>query len=270
MPGDSDKQPDDILYDVAAGVATITLNRPEKLNVTTAGMLGRLRQALEGAADDAAVRVVLLTGAGRGFCAGQDLGDRQVTGGADSPPNLAESLETLYNPIIRRIVTMPKPVIAAVNGVAAGAGANIALACDIVVAARSARFVEVFSRLGLIPDAGGTWALPRLVGRARALGAAILAEPVGADQAKEWGMIWDVVQDDELAGHTGEMALGLARGPTYGYGLIKHAMLASSTATLEEQLALERDLQGKAGDSADYREGVNAFMEKRPPEFEGR
>lgn len=261
---------DDIMYEVDAGVATITLNRPEKLNATTASMLRELQGALTIAADTASVRSVVITGAGRGFCAGQDLGDRQVAGDDATPPNLAESLDTLYNPVVRAMTTMTKPVVGAVNGVAAGAGANLALACDIVIAARSATFIEVFSRIGLIPDAGGTWMLPRLIGRARALGVALLAEPIPAEQALEWGLIWEVVDDAELMAHTRDLARQLAAGPTTGYGRIKRALLAATAPSLDEHLDLERDLQGEASRSRDYREGVNAFLEKRDPQFEGR
>jgi 2-(1,2-epoxy-1,2-dihydrophenyl)acetyl-CoA isomerase len=261
---------DEIIYEVDSGVATITLNRPQKLNATTASMLLLLQEAVGAAAEADHVRAVLVTGAGRGFCAGQDLGDRQVAGDASTPPDLAESLDTLYNPIVRAITTMPKPVVCGVNGVAAGAGANLALACDIVIAARSAKFVEVFSRIGLIPDAGGTWVLPRLIGRARAMGTALLAEPIPAEQAREWGLIWDVVDDDALGERARSVAMELAQGPTRGYGYIKRAFLAATAPSLDVHLDLERDLQGEAGRSADYREGVDAFFEKRDPRFEGR
>lgn len=262
-----------ILVRVADGVATVTLNRPDKLNSFTADMLVALREALESAGRDDAVRAVLLTGAGRGFCAGQDLQDRAVSAvgpGDTAPPDLSESLENRYNPIIRLITSMPKPVVCAVNGVAAGAGANLAIACDIVIAARSAKFIEVFSNIGLIPDAGGTWFLPRLVGRSRAMGLAMLAHRLSAEEAAEWGLIWAVVDDDQLMEEAGAVASRFAVGPTTGYGLIKQAMLASATNSLDEQLNLERDLQGEAGRSADYAEGVRAFFEKRTPEFEGR
>jgi 2-(1,2-epoxy-1,2-dihydrophenyl)acetyl-CoA isomerase len=261
---------DEIVYEVDSGVATITLNRPEKLNATTASMLLQLQEAFAAAAAADEVRAVLMTGAGRGFCAGQDLGDRQVAGDGSRAPDLAESLDTLYNPIVRAITTMPKPVVGAVNGVAAGAGANLAFACDIVIAARSAKFIEVFSRIGLIPDAGGTWLLPRLIGRGRAMGAALLAEPIPAETALDWGLIWEVVEDDDLLDHARSLARQLARGPTRGYGYIKQALLAATAPSLDVHLDLERDLQGEAGRSADYREGVDAFLEKRDPRFEGR
>jgi len=187
-----------VLVSLDAGVETITLNRPEKLNALTAEMHQRLRDALERAADDAAVRAVLITGAGRGFCTGQDLAERDVSPGA-APIDLSVSLGSHYNPLIRRMRALPKPIVCAVNGVAAGAGANIALAADIVIAARSASFVQAFSRIGLVPDSGGTWILPRLVGSARATGLALLAEKLGAEEAERWGLIWKAVDDDQLA-----------------------------------------------------------------------
>lgn len=258
-----------ISYQSTDDVATITLNRPDKLNAFTTAMLGQFTAALQRASDDEAVRAVVITGAGRGFCAGQDLGDRAVAA-SDEAPDLGESLENRYNPIVRAIRAMPKPVIMAVNGVAAGAGANIALAGDIVIAARSARFIQSFARIGLLPDSGGTFVLPRTLGRARAMGLALLGEALDASTAAQWGLIWDVVDDEDLSAVTAELALRLAAGPTAGYAKIKQAINAASVNTLDDQLDLERDLQREAGRSRDYAEGVAAFMEKRPPRFEGR
>ena len=258
-----------VLVSVDAGVETITLNRPEKLNALNPEMLQHLRAALERAADDAAIRAVMLTGSGRGFCTGQDLSERDVRPGAP-PIDLSVSLGAYYNPLIRRLRALPKPIVCAVNGVAAGAGANLALACDLVVAARSASFVQAFSRLGLVPDAGGSYFLPRLVGTARAMGLALLAEKLSAEQAAQWGLIWKVVDDEALAGEAQAIAATLATGPTKGYGLLKRALYDSAGNSLDAQLDLERDLQREAGLSEDYREGVTAFKEKRAPRFKGK
>jgi len=258
-----------ILLAIADGVATITLNRPDRLNSFTAAMHDELREALSEVADDASVRCLLLTGAGRGFCAGQDLSDRAVAPGTQGP-DLGASIETNYNPLVRSLRALRMPVICAVNGVAAGAGANLALACDIVLAARSASFIQAFCKIGLIPDSGGTWTLPRLVGHARAMGLAMLGDKVGAEQAEAWGMIWKAVDDDRLAEESLALARHLATQPTHGLALIKQAMNASSTNDLDTQLDLERDLQREAGHSNDYREGVAAFVAKRAPRFEGK
>jgi 2-(1,2-epoxy-1,2-dihydrophenyl)acetyl-CoA isomerase len=258
-----------VLVSFDSGVLQVTLNRPEKLNALNPEMHKLLRQALERAAEEREVRAVLLTGAGRGFCAGQDLSERDVSPGA-APIDLSVSLGSYYNPLVRRLRALPKPVLCAVNGVAAGAGANLALACDIVIAARAAFFIESFSRLGLVPDAGGTWILPRLVGSARAMGLALLGEKLSAEQAVEWGLIWKVVDDAVLLSQGMELAKQLANGPTRGYGLTKKAMHASSANSLDAQLELERDLQREAGFSEDYREGVAAFKEKRSPRFKGK
>lgn len=251
-----------------AGYRIVTLDRPEKLNATTAGMLRALRAAFEDAAADRACRAVLLTGAGRGFCAGQDLSAVNTLDPATA--DLGALVEELYNPLIRLIRAHPLPVVCAVNGIAAGAGANLALACDIVLAARSASFVQAFARIALIPDAGGTWILPRLVGDARARALALLAEKITADQAAAWGMIWRVVEDEALMEEAEKLAAYLAQQPTATLGLIKQALNASSTNGLDAQLALERDLQRQAGQSGDYAEGARAFLEKRAPRFTGR
>lgn len=257
-----------VLCEIGDGVAVITLNRPDKLNAFNEEMHLALRAALERAEADESVRALLLTGAGRGFCTGQDLGDRNVSG--DAELDLGHTLETFYNPLIRKLRGLPLPVICAVNGVAAGAGANIALACDIVLAARSAKFVQAFCRLGLVPDSGGTYSLPRLVGEARAKGLALLGEALTAEQAEAWGLIWRAVDDDGLMEEARKLARHLATQPTKGLGFIKQAIQASPDNDLDAQLDLERDLQRQAGRSADYREGVAAFMAKRAPVFQGR
>ena len=257
-----------VLCEIGDGVAVITLNRPDKLNAFNEEMHLALRAALERAEADESVRALLLTGVGRGFCTGQDLGDRNVSG--DAELDLGHTLETFYNPLIRKLRGLPLPVICAVNGVAAGAGANIALACDIVLAARSAKFVQAFCRLGLVPDSGGTYSLPRLVGEARAKGLALLGEALTAEQAEAWGLIWRAVDDDGLMEEARKLARHLATQPTKGLGFIKQAIQASPDNDLDAQLDLERDLQRQAGRSADYREGVAAFMAKRAPVFQGR
>jgi len=258
-----------ILVSRDAGVLSLTLNRPDKLNAFNPEMHKLLREALEQARDEAGVRAVLLTGSGRGFCAGQDLSERNVSAEA-APIDLSVSLGSNYNPLVRRLRALPKPVVCAVNGVAAGAGANIALACDIVLAARSASFVQSFSKLGLVPDSGGTYFLPRLVGSARAMGLALLGERLSAEEAERWGLIWKAVADERLVEEATGIAQTLAAGPTKGYGLIKQAIQASAGNSLDAQLDLERDLQREAGFSEDYREGVAAFMQKRKPQYKGK
>ncbi len=258
---------DTVLSALADGVLGLTLNRPEKLNAFNEDMHLALRAGFERAHKDADVRAVLLTGAGRGFCAGQDLGDRDPRKGA---PDLGHTIETFYNPLLRLIRSLEKPVICAVNGVAAGAGANIVFACDITLAARSARFIQAFAKIGLVPDSGGTWNLPRLIGEVRAKALALTAESLDAETAAGWGLIWRAVDDDKLMDEAKTLAVRLAAGPTKGLGLTKRAIQAAATNSLDEQLDLERDLQREAGRSADYAEGVAAFLEKRRPEFKGQ
>jgi 2-(1,2-epoxy-1,2-dihydrophenyl)acetyl-CoA isomerase len=257
-----------ILYELEGGVARLTLNRPERLNSFNGAMHAEVRTALA-AVKDSGARVLVLTGAGRGFCAGQDLNDRAVTAGG-APPDLAQSIEQNYKPLVLALRALPLPVIAAVNGVAAGAGANIALACDLVIAARSASFVQAFAKLGLVPDSGGTWFLPHLVGTARSLGLALLAEKLPAEQAAAWGLIWRCVEDAQFQAAVDELARQLAAAPTRALALTKQAIYAAENHSLREQLDIERDCQGELGRSADFAEGVAAFTGKRTPRFIGR
>ncbi len=257
-----------IQYSLADAVARLTLNRPEKLNSFNGEMHAEVRDAIGRVGKDGA-RVLVLTGAGRGFCAGQDLGDRQVApGGARA--DLGESIERNYKPLILSLRSLTVPTIAAVNGVAAGAGASLALACDIVIATRSASFIQAFSKLGLVPDSGATWLLPRLVGHARALGLAMLGERLPAADAAAWGLIWRCVEDADFGTVVDKLAVELAAAPTRGMVRTREAMLGSWTQTLAEQLDVERDFQRELGFTDDYAEGVAAFAEKRTPRFAGR
>lgn len=256
-----------ILLEIANAAARLTLNRPDRLNSFTVQMHDEVSRGLEAVAKSDA-RVLVLTGAGRGFCAGQDLSDRAVAPGGDGV-DLGESLEKRYNPLIRRLTSLEMPVICAVNGVAAGAGANIALACDIVIAAKSAKFIQSFANIGLIPDSGGTWTLPRLAGQARAMGLALTGEPLTAERAEAWGMIWKCVDDDKLREETNALAARFASAPTRGLALTKKLIRASGSHALADQLDVERDAQRALGRTSDYKEGVSAFMEKRTPKFTG-
>ena len=257
-----------ILFHIENGVATLRLNRPKQLNSFNLKMHGEVREALKQVRQSPEARVLLITGEGRGFCAGQDLDDRNVAPGAEMP-DLGESIEKNYNPLIRQLRDLPMPVICAVNGVAAGAGANIAFACDLVLAARSASFIQAFCKIGLVPDSGGTWTLPRLVGMARAKALTLLGERISAEQAEQWGMIWRCVDDAALQDEALELARHLATQPTTGLALIKRALNASASNSFDAQLDLERDLQRLAGRTEDYREGVSAFKEKRTANFKG-
>ena len=259
---------ENIRLEIDDGLARLTLNRPDKLNSFNTAMHAEMRDALGRLVPEGA-RVLVLTGAGRGFCAGQDLGDRAVAPGAKGV-DLGESIEKNYKPLILGLRKLPMPVIAAVNGVAAGAGANIALACDIVIATRSASFIQSFGKLGLVPDSAGTWTLPRLVGNARALGLAMLGDKLPAEQAAQWGLIWKCVEDTEFAATVDTLARQLAQAPTKGLARTKQAIYESWGRTLEQQLDVERGLQQELGWSSDYAEGVAAFMEKRTPRFTGK
>lgn len=260
---------DAVLHEKHDGYATVTLNRPHRLNAFNEDQHLRLRAALEDCAADDGCRAVILTGAGRGFSAGQDLSDRDPTLGGPRP-DLGLTLETYYNPLIRQMRALGKPIITAVNGVAAGAGANIALAGDIVIAARSASFIQAFSKIGLVPDAGGTWWLTRRLGEARAKALALTAAPLAAETAADWGLIWKCVDDAELMTEARKLAEKFANGPTAAYALTKQLIQAASTNSLDEQLDMERDFQRQAGQSDEYREGVAAFLQKRPANYRGK
>ena len=252
-----------IRYEMSEGLAVITLDRPEVMNALNAAMRRELTEALHRARGEA--RAIVLTGSGRAFCSGQDLGD-----GATEGLNLETVLREEYEPLLQAIYSCPLPVLAAVNGAAAGAGANLALAADVVIAAQSAAFMQAFARIGLMPDAGGTWWLPRQVGIARAMGMALFAEKIGAEEAARIGLIWEAVPDVDFEHHWRARAAHLAKGPTAAFGALKRAFHAGLTNPLSAQLALEARLQGELGRSADFREGMQAFLEKRPPHFTGR
>ncbi|MEM8644991.1 MAG: enoyl-CoA hydratase-related protein [Pseudomonadota bacterium] len=253
-----------ILYEQDGAIAKLSFNRPDKLNSLTAAMHAEIRDCLD-KVDAAGTRVLVLTGEGRAFCAGQDLADLDFSGEVD----LSYTLESDFNPLVRRLAGASYPVICAVNGIAAGAGANVALACDIVLASESASFLQAFARIGLMPDAGGTWSMTKLAGPARARGMSLLADPVSAEQAESWGMIWKVVADDALQDEAAKLAAKLAKGPTKAYLSARDAITAAAVNTLDQQLDLESKLQGALAASDDFREGVDAFLQKRPAEFKG-
>ncbi len=267
MPEQAANEPT-ILITKREGYRVLAFNRPDRLNAFNETMHHALRDAIDDAEADKECRVLVLAGTGRAFCTGQDLNDRLAEPGENAVSR--STLEKFYNPLVRKLRTLPLPVVAAVNGVAAGAGANIALACDIVIAARSASFVQAFARIGLIPDSGGTWSLPRLVGQARARGLALLADPLSAEDAEKWGLIWKVVDDGALEDEVDAICRRCARMPAHGLALIKRALDASADNSLDRQLDLERDLQREASADPDYQEGIRAFLEKRKPNFSGR
>jgi len=256
-----------LLLSVHSGVARLTLNRPDKLNAFTVGLHKAFMAALDRVEADAGVRVVLITGAGRAFCAGQDLGERDVD--SDAPLDLGANIERFYNPLARRLVGLKYPLVCAVNGVAAGAGANLALLADLVLAKRSARFIQSFAKIGLSPDCGGTWTLPHLVGQARAMGLALTAEPIDATRAEAWGMIWKAVDDDAFESEVSNLVAGLATAPTAGLVEIKRMIRAAWSRPLDAHLDHERDSQRQLGLTQDYREGVRAFKARRQPNFIG-
>ena len=256
-----------VLVSLDAGVLCLTLNRPERLNAFNLDMHRALAEAMSRAESESAIRCLLITGAGRGFCAGADLTTRDMK--SAEPLDLGAMLDKHYNPLVRRMRALPKPIVCAVNGVAAGAGANFALACDIVLAARSASFIQAFVKIGLVPDCGGTYFLPRLAGTQRAMALAMTGERLSAEDAERFGLIWKCVDDDRLISEAEKISTALAAGPTKSLGLIKKAVYASAGNNLSDQLDMERDLQREIGKGTDYREGVTAFLEKRKPSFKG-
>ena len=258
-----------IKLEIEAGVARLTLNRPDKLNSFTGEMHGELRTALDHVQENKAVRVLLLTGAGRAFCAGQDLADPAMASVGGKMPDIGNVVEANYKPLIMRLQNLRVPTIAAVNGIAAGAGASVALACDLVIATKSSSFLQAFSKIGLIPDTGGTWFLPQRVGMARAMGLALLADKLPAEKAAEWGLIWQCVEDAEFAGMIDALAKQVAGMPTKALVRTRQLMQAAPLHTLEQQLSMEGACMRELGWSADYAEGVAAFMEKRAPKFTG-
>ncbi|HJV92367.1 MAG TPA: 2-(1,2-epoxy-1,2-dihydrophenyl)acetyl-CoA isomerase PaaG [Azonexus sp.] len=258
-----------IQFEVAAGIARLTLNRPDKLNSFTGAMHAELRAALDHVQTDKAVRVLVLSGAGRAFCAGQDLADPDMAKIDGKMPDIGNVVEANYKPLILRLQNLRVPTIAAVNGIAAGAGASLALACDLVIATQSASFLQAFSKIGLIPDTGGTWFLPQRVGMARAMGLALLAEKLPAAKAAEWGLIWECVEDGEFAARIDALAKQLSTAPTKALVRTRQALHAAPGHTLEQQLSFEGGMMRELGWSPDYAEGVAAFMEKRAPNFTG-
>jgi 2-(1,2-epoxy-1,2-dihydrophenyl)acetyl-CoA isomerase len=258
-----------VLFSLSNGIARITLNRPDRRNSLDAGMKQALTESLAAVSQNDDVRALLVTGIGTAFCAGQDLAERRRAPG-EAAPDLARSVREYWSPLVSTLTALPFPVVCAVNGTAAGAGMNLALSCDIVLAARSARFIESFARIGLVPDCGGTYWLPRLAGMARGMALAMLASPITAEQAERWGLIWQCVDDEQLQPEAETLVQHLAQQPTRGLALIKRAIRASVDHSLPEQLAMESDLQGIAGATADYREGIEAFFDKRPARFRGR
>ena len=260
---------ENILFQNDAGIARITLNRPDRLNSFTMAMHAELRDALDRIKADSSVRVLLLTGAGRGFCAGQDLSDRAVAPGG-KPVDLGETVAQWWAPLVKTLRSLPLPVVSAVNGVAAGAGANVALAGDLVLATQSASFIQPFCKLGLIPDTGGTWILPRAVGTARAMGLALLGDKLSADQAADWGLIWKSIPDAQFKDEVEKLLVHLSQAPTRGLARTKELIYANGSAPLDEALAREGEAMRELGFSEDYREGVAAFMAKREAKFSGR